>query len=280
MIRTASRLFLCAIVLATAVYADAATTFYGTTSGQPVFDRPDDLGTLSGISTRYSVQPFFPNDAADCFIESVQEGGFDGYIFLYRNGFDPDDPLANLVALSDDAVFGVGSSRIDSLALSYFDDYYLVTAGYNDDDDGTFSNQVVCDAPATRVLAGDDFFGTDSGSDYDGRIAELLGGRFQVSVTGSDFSDLPFIGHTVPLASTESAIFWFFEPANFELLIKMVNGCGTPLDHFWVFYAAATNVQFTVTVHDAVADLTKSYTNPSGTSLNTTVTDIAAFPCP
>lgn len=114
---------------------------------------------------------------------------------------------------------------------------------------------------------------------YDGRIAELLGGRFQVSVTGHDFASLPFIGRTVPLASTDSVIFWFFEPANFELLLKMVDACSFN-NRFWVFYAATTNVYFRVTVYDNDTGQTRTYTNPLGTSLFTAVTDSDAFPCP
>lgn len=277
MIRTALRLFLCAFVLSAAVFAEAATTFYGTTSGQPVFNRPDDLSTLSGVFTHYSVQPFFPNDDADCFIEGIQEGGFDGLIFLYDGSFDPLDPISNLIALDDDGPnYGVGESHIDSLALLLSHDYYLVTGGYTSLHVGTFSNMVACEAPATRVIVGDGGFGLGN---YDGRIAELLGGRFQVSVTGHDFASAPFIGRTVPLASTDSAIFWFFEPANFELLLKMVDACSFN-NRFWVFYAATTNVYFRVTVYDNDTGQTRTYTNPLGTSLFTAVTDSDAFPCP
>ena len=83
---------------------------------------------------RYSVQPFIPERDADCFIQSVQEGDdFDGYIFLYRNGFNPASPLTNLIALDDDGPdFGSSASRgIDKRPLPFNDNYYLVTAGYN-----------------------------------------------------------------------------------------------------------------------------------------------------
>ncbi len=277
MIRTTPRLFLCTFVLSAALYADAATTFYGTTSGHPVFNRPDSLTTLSGVLTRYSVQPFFPNDDSSCTIESIQESDFDGMIFLYERNFDPASPLDNLMDLSDDSIYGVGSSRIDPVDLLFSDNYFLVTAGFDGLDVGTFSSQIFCDAPTTRVLAGDDVFGDDTVADYDGRIAELLGGRFQVSVTGFDFAFTPFIGRTVPLASTDSAIFWFFQPANFELLVKMVDGCSFN-NRYWVYYAATTNVDFTLTVDDTFDfDPPIHYHNPLGTTLFTAVTDSSAF---
>ena len=88
---------------------------------------------------------------------------------------------------------------------------------------------------------------------------------------------VPFVGRTVPLASTDSAIFWFFQPANFELLIKMVDGCGLN-DRYWVFYAATTNVAFTIRVDDTFADETGIYYhNPLGSTANIAETDSDAF---
>ena len=275
MIRTATRLFLCALVLSAVAYGEAATTFYGTTQGQPFFNRPESLGSLSGVSVRYSVQPFFPNEDANCFIHSIQESGFDGFIFLYRNGFDPSNPLDNLIALHDDGPeFGRGESRIATRPLLFEDNYYLVTAGYFAGTTGTFSNMVGCEAPATRVVVGDDAFGVGN---YDGRVAELLGGRFRVWVTGTDFTLTPFIGRTAPLASTDSAIFWFFNPANFELLVKIVDGCGAN-GRFWVFYAATTNVDFYLYVDDTWDSAPGIYYhNPLGTQFATSVADSDAF---
>lgn len=276
MIRIASRLFLCAFVLSAVAYGEAATTFYGSNQGQPTFNRPSGLATLSGNIVRYSVQPFFPNEDAQCFIESIQEGpDFDGVILLYRNGFNPASPLTNLIAISDDGPdFDIGESHIDARPLLFNDNYYLVTAGYNNLDIGTFSNMVACESPATRVVVGDGAFGTGN---YDGRVAELLGGRFKVWVTGNDFALNPFVGKTAPLASTDSAIFYFFQPANFELLVKIVNGCGLN-NRFWVFYAATTNVDFYLYVDDTFDSAPGIYYhNPLGTQYATSVADSDAF---
>ncbi|MEO8196672.1 MAG: hypothetical protein ABI689_08115 [Thermoanaerobaculia bacterium] len=275
MIRIASRLFLCAFVISAVAYGEAATTFYGTNQGQPTFNRPNGLASLSGRIVRYSVQPFFPNDDANCFIQSVQEGTFDGVILLYRNGFNPASPLTNLIGYDDDGPeFGVGESRIDTAALLFDDNYYLVTTSYAEGVTGTFSNQVVCRDPATRVVVGDGAFGAGN---YDGRVAELLGGRFKVWVTGNDFAHTPFVGKTAPLASTDSAIFYFFQPANFELLVKIVNGCGLN-SRFWVFYAATTNVDFYLYVDDTFDSAPGIYYhNPLGTQYATSVADSDAF---
>jgi hypothetical protein len=66
---------------------------------------------------------------------------------------------------------------------------------------------------------------------------------------------------TNSLGITRGGMFWFFQPDNPELLVKVLNGCGVN-QRFWVFYAATTNVEFTMTVRDVQAGVTKSYFNP------------------
>jgi plastocyanin len=87
-------------------------------------------------------------------------------------------------------------------------------------------------------------------------------GRFQVKVayvapTGSG------TGTTVPLATIpDSGLFYFFDAGNIEMLIKVLNACSAPFNHYWVFFAATTNVQFTVTVIDTTSGAVQTYFNP------------------
>lgn len=82
------------------------------------------------------------------------------------------------------------------------------------------------------------------------------------------------------VASDDSGLFYFFNPDNWEMLIKMVDACDDPFNHFWVFYAATTNVEFTVTVTDTQEDVTRVYTNPLGTPAQP-IQDTQAFAtCP
>ena len=74
----------------------------------------------------------------------------------------------------------------------------------------------------------------------------------------------------------DSGLFYFFDDENLEFLIKVLDGCGLN-DHFWVFFAATTNVEFTLIVTDSVTGTRKTYFNPLGTSANT-VNDTSAFP--
>ena len=103
--------------------------------------------------------------------------------------------------------------------------------------------------------------------------------RFEVKVAWKSPAEQG-LGSAVPLPSApDSGLFYFFNAANIELLIKVLNAC--PLnERFWVFYAATTNVQLTITVTDTQTGVVKVYFNP----LNQTaapVTDTGAFAtCP
>ena len=63
----------------------------------------------------------------------------------------------------------------------------------------------------------------------------------------------------VPTAP-DSGLFYFFGPANIEMVIKVLNAC--PFNRYWVFFAATTNVEFAVTVTDTENGKVKTYFNP------------------
>jgi plastocyanin len=90
-------------------------------------------------------------------------------------------------------------------------------------------------------------------------------------------------GTTVPLASApDSGLFYFFSPTNIEMLIKVLNGCPltAPPPAYWVFFAATTNVELTLTVTDTQTGKVKVYFNPLNTSAPP-VQDVSAFAtCP
>ncbi len=90
----------------------------------------------------------------------------------------------------------------------------------------------------------------------------LNGGRFAVEASWKDFAGLTGSGTAVPL-TTDTGYFWFFGPANVEVVIKVLDG--QPVNgHFWVFYGALSNVEYTLTVTDTVTGHVRTYTNPSG----------------
>lgn len=64
--------------------------------------------------------------------------------------------------------------------------------------------------------------------------------------------------------TAESGDFWFFDPANIELVVKVLDGCVIN-GHYWVFAAGLTDVQVTTTVRDLGSGLERTWTNPQGT---------------
>jgi hypothetical protein len=103
---------------------------------------------------------------------------------------------------------------------------------------------------------------------------------FPIEVAFQTAATSPAPANAIALASlgvTSGGVFWFFDETNPELLIKVLNGCGLG-GHYWVFYAAGTNVGLTTTVTDTVTHAQKIYTNPIGTAAPP-VQDTAALPC-
>jgi len=87
-------------------------------------------------------------------------------------------------------------------------------------------------------------------------------------------------GQAIALASlgvSHGGLFWFFDGANPEILLKVLDGCAVN-QHFWVFSSATTNVGFTVTVTDTRDGRAKVYTNQNGTAAKP-IQDTGAFAC-
>jgi hypothetical protein len=84
----------------------------------------------------------------------------------------------------------------------------------------------------------------------------LQGGRFSVSVTHG--------GNTSQVSSTssESAVFWTFSSTNWEVLVKVLNGCASN-GRYWVFAAGATSLSYDVTIQDHVRGIVVRYPNAS-----------------
>jgi len=99
-------------------------------------------------------------------------------------------------------------------------------------------------------------------SDDDSTLC-AAGGRFRVRVTWRTGQGLTGPGHAVKL-NANSGAFWFFSADNTEMLVKVLDACTPPFNSFWVFYAATTNVGFSVEVTDTRSGLVKTYSNPYG----------------
>jgi pimeloyl-ACP methyl ester carboxylesterase len=100
-------------------------------------------------------------------------------------------------------------------------------------------------------------------------------GRFRVEVAWKDFQGNTGQGSVVPGAAKDSGLFWFFAPDNWELLVKVLDGCGIN-GHHWVFAAATTSVQYTLKVTDTWIGESATWTNPLGRS-SPAITDTNAL---
>ncbi len=90
----------------------------------------------------------------------------------------------------------------------------------------------------------------------------LQGGRFAIEVAWRDFDGNRGAGRAVPLTA-DTGSFWFFDEANVELMVKVLDGRGLN-GKFWVFYGALSSVEYTLTVTDTATGRTARYENPSG----------------
>ena len=112
----------------------------------------------------------------------------------------------------------------------------------------------------------------------------LTDGRFRVTTS---FETLPPAGElenrvgsgVASALSGDTGTFWFFDPANIELVVKVLDACFEPFDSFWVFAGGLTDVETTVTVVDTSSGRARTYFNPLGAAFRP-VQDTSAFtPC-
>src|SRR6185436_12624603 len=100
----------------------------------------------------------------------------------------------------------------------------------------------------------------------------LSGGRFRVV---ADWRALggQGDGHAVTLTG-DTGYFWFFDSANVEVVLKVLDGRGVN-GHHWVFYGALSNVEYALTVTDTETGAVRRYENPAGRLAS--VADTEAF---
>ncbi len=67
---------------------------------------------------------------------------------------------------------------------------------------------------------------------------------------------------TLPITA-DSGAFWFFSPANLEVLLKVVDGL-TVNERFWMFFGSLSNVQYDITISDQTTGISNRRRNPQG----------------
>ncbi|QQR74831.1 MAG: hypothetical protein IPJ17_04375 [Holophagales bacterium] len=105
----------------------------------------------------------------------------------------------------------------------------------------------------------------------------LLGqGRFVARAHWSTSAGGAGDGTAVSLTE-DAGYFWFFSPANVELVVKVIDACVDPFNSFWFFAAGMTDVTVELTVEDIIAGQSKTYLSVGGRPFET-VADTSAFP--
>jgi len=136
--------------------------------------------------------------------------------------------------------------------------------------------------PQEAILAGFRFLAERSGRSPSGRCstgrtALCLGeGRFRAEVTFADVEGRPGRGRVIADDTPDSGIFWFFDSDNWEVMVKVLDGCSVN-DRFWVFAAASTDIDYRLTVTDQVTGRVVQYRHEPGSPARA-VTDVEAFP--
>ena len=103
------------------------------------------------------------------------------------------------------------------------------------------------------------------------------GGRFRARATWQTASDGNH-AKTAPFGSQDSGLFTFFSPSNWELMVKVLDGCAINGRH-WVFVAGTTDVGWQLEIEDQVGGGVRRYGNTLGTP-SPAITDGDAFACP
>ncbi len=80
----------------------------------------------------------------------------------------------------------------------------------------------------------------------------------------------------VPEGTNDSALFRFFDSSNWEVLLKILDGCAHN-QAVWVFAASTTDLGYSIRVTDTVTNQVRVYSNEPGTPA-AAVTDAVAFP--
>lgn len=103
----------------------------------------------------------------------------------------------------------------------------------------------------------------------------LLDSRYSVRVDWWNSGGLANAASVVHAGTNDSAMFWFFAPSNWEVLIKVLDGCSLN-GRVWVFGASTTDVGYRIAVTDTVTGVVREYRNEPGRPA-AAITDSAAF---
>jgi chitodextrinase len=107
----------------------------------------------------------------------------------------------------------------------------------------------------------------------------LRGGRFKVETFWRASDGRSGTGTAVKLGD-QSGYFWFFNPANVEVLAKVHDACALSPARYWVFGAGLTNVEVKLRITDLLRNQVREYVNPLGRPFKPIQSTNAFATCP
>ena len=106
----------------------------------------------------------------------------------------------------------------------------------------------------------------------------MLNDRFKISIDYSGLGNDNW-GSCFKPGSDDTGSLYFFQPDNFETVVKVLNAC--PINNrYWVFAAATTDIEFKLTVTDTRTSAVKTYLNPAGRAAPPVMDTDAFATCP
>ena len=104
----------------------------------------------------------------------------------------------------------------------------------------------------------------------------LHGGRYEVRADYWTSQGDRVAAQVVPKGTSDSGLFRFFDAENWEMLIKVLDGCAIN-DRYWVYGASTTDLDYEIRVTDTTTGDFKKYRNEPGRPAPA-ITDGKAFP--
>jgi murein tripeptide amidase MpaA len=132
------------------------------------------------------------------------------------------------------------------------------------------------DDPGDDMGDDDPESGEDGGCVADENTVCLHDGRYEVRVTWLADDGRTRAARAASSSTDDSGLFWFFDPENWEVLVKVLDGCALN-DHVWVYGASTTDLGYIVRVTDTATGTEREYRNESGVPASA-ITDATAFP--
>lgn len=106
----------------------------------------------------------------------------------------------------------------------------------------------------------------------------LNGGRFEVGATFKTPMGATGVAQATALTN-DSGTFYFFDPNNVELVVKVLDGCALS-SSYWIFGAGLTNLEVELRVRDTESGTVKTFRNPAGQPFQP-ILDVTSFAtCP